>query len=357
LTGRPLRLGIVGCGWVVLDRHLPALTHVQEVEVVGLADLDPAALGRAGRLVPQARQLADVEALVGDPDVEAVAVTVPPAGHVEVALAALAAGKHVLVEKPVAPSLEDADRLVAAAEASPCKVVVGFNFRRHRFVQRARAMIAAGELGEVTCIRSAFTNDVPLDDTARWRGTRSLGGGGILDRAVHEIDLWRYLLADDVAEVSAYSVPGRTEDDVAIVTARMCRGALASIVVLDSAVVSHELTVYGSRATARLDLCRFEGFSVEATGTLPGSPSARLRRAAGMLSDARGAARAIRRGGDFMLTYEDEWRRFAEIIRHDLPADPGVADGRTALEVALAAITSVDTGSPVKLAALASSTP
>ena len=71
-----------------------------------------------------------------------------------------------------------------------------------------------------------------------------------------------------------------------------------------------------------------------------------------MLSDARGSAKAIRRGGDYLLTYEDEWRRFAEIVRHDLPAEPSVADGRAALEVALAAIASADTRAPVQLAAL-----
>jgi predicted dehydrogenase len=350
VTGRPLRLGIVGCGWVALERHLPSLAHVAEVEVVALADLDAAALGRAAKRAPGARQFPTADALAADAAVEAVAVTVPPARHVEVALTALSAGKHVLVEKPLAASIEDADALMAAAESSACKVVVGFNFRQHRFVKRVRAMIAGGELGDVTCIRSAFTNDVPLDEAARWRGTRSLGGGGILDRAVHEIDLWRHLLADDVAEVSAYSVPGRTEDDVAVVTARMRRGTLATIVVLDSAVVSHEVTVYGSRATANVDLCRFDGFSVEATGSLPGSPSSRLRRAAGILSDATGSARAIRRGGDFLLTYEDEWRRFAEIIRNDLPAEPSVAEGRAALEVALAAVASADSGAPVRLA-------
>ena len=72
----------------------------------------------------------------------------------------------------------------------------------------------------------------------------------------------------------------------------------------------------------------------------------------GMLSDARGSARAIRRGGDFILTYEDEWRRFAAIVRRDLPADPAAADGRAALEVALAAVESAQTRTPVRLAAL-----
>jgi predicted dehydrogenase len=322
---------------------------VPEVEVVALADLERATVAWAGVLAPAARQHTSAEALLADDRVEAVAVCVPPAGHVEVALAALAEGKHVLVEKPLASSLEEADRLVAAAEVAMQKVVVGFNFRRHRFVERARQAIVAGQLGEITCLRSAFTNDVPFDEAARWRGTRALGGGGILDRAVHEFDLWRYLLADEVAEVSAISVPGRTEDDIAVVTARMRGGALATIVVLDSAVVSHELTVYGSHAAARLDLCRFDGFAVETSEHLPGSPRARLRRARATLADPAGSARAIRRGGDHLVTYEDEWRAFAELVRRDLPARPSVHDGRAALEIALAAIAAADSGAPVTL--------
>jgi predicted dehydrogenase len=346
---RPLRLGIVGCGWVTLERHLPSLAHVPEVEVVALADLERPAVAWAGALAPSARRHTSAEALFADDRVEAVAVCVPPSGHVDVALGALAHGKHVLVEKPLAPSLEEADRLVTAAEAATQKVVVGFNLRRHRFVERARRAVAAGELGEIGCVRSAFTNDVPFDEASRWRGTRALGGGGILDRAVHEFDLWRYLLTDEVAEVSALSVPGRTEDDIAVVTARMRLGTLATIVVLDSAIVSHEVTVYGSRAAARLDLCRFDGFTLETSEHLPGSPRARLRRAQAALADPAGSVRAIRRGGDHFLTYEDEWRAFAEIVRRDLPARPSVRDGRAALEIALAAIAAADSGSPVTL--------
>ena len=346
----PLRLGIVGCGWVTLERHLPSLRHVDEVEVVALADTDPRALGRAAAFAPSARHHDSTASLAADPVVEAVAVCVPPAEHVDVALAAISHGKHVLVEKPLAASLGDADRLTAEAEGSPVKVVVGFNFRRHRFVTRTRELIAAGELGAVTCIRSAFTNDVPFDAAARWRGSRSLGGGGILDRAVHEIDLWRFLLDDEVARVSACAVPGRTEDDVAVVTAQMRGGALATIVVLDSAVVSHELTVYGSRAAARLATSAASTASRSRRAhTCPGPPRARLNRARTTLSDPKGGMRAIRRGGDHLLTYEDEWRSFAEIVRRDLPAQPSIADGRAALEVALAAIESADTGAPVEL--------
>jgi myo-inositol 2-dehydrogenase/D-chiro-inositol 1-dehydrogenase len=319
------------------------------VDVVALADPNEAALDRAGLLAAGAGRYCSIEELVGDAAIEAVAVCVPPSAHADVACAALAAGRHVLVEKPLAASLEDADRLIEAVTSSPTKAVVGFNFRRHRFVQRARAAIRSGELGRIDCIRSAFTNDVPIEDAAGWRGTRGLGGGGILDRAIHDIDLWRYLLDDDVAEVFAYSRPGRTEDEVAVVTARMRRGALASITVLDAAIVSHELMLYGTLGALRLDLCRFDGYTAESPDLLPGSPKARVLRFAGTFSDVGGHVHASRRGGDFMATYEDEWRRFAEIVRLDLPAEPSMTDGRAALAVALAAIESASSGAPVHI--------
>jgi len=346
---RPLGIGFVGCGWVTNERHLPALLRVREVDVVALADPNVAALDRAGRLAPNARRYSDVQELAADGRVEAVAVCVPPAAHVDVALSALAAGKHVLVEKPLAASRKDAERLVDAVAGSSAKAVVGFNFRHHRFVQRARAAIKSGALGRVDGIRCAFTNDVPIRDAARWRGTRALGSGGILDRATHDIDLWRYLLDDDVAEVFAYSRPGRTDDEVAVVSARMSAGAIASITIVDGSVVSHELMLYGTRAALRLDLCRFDGYAVESPDLLPGSPRARARHFAGTFSDVGGHVRAIRRGGDFMVTYEDEWRRFEEIVRLDLPAEPSVTDGRAALEVALAAIESASSGAPVHI--------
>ncbi len=204
----------------------------------------------------------------------------------------------------------------------------------------------------MTCIRSAFTNDVPLDDAAGWRGSRALGGGGILDRAVHEIDLWRYLLADEVAEVSAVSVPGRTDDDVAVVTARMRRGALATIVVLDAAVVSHELTIYGSHARRGSTCAGSTGSRSRRSALSPARPA----RASGVRGNCSPMHAGARRQSGAAATTCSRTRTSGGASRRSsagtCPPSRRVADGRTALEVALAAIESADTRAPVQLAAL-----
>ena len=153
-----MRLGIIGCGYVTLDRHLPALRHVPEIQVVAVADAVPERAAEAARRA--GARAVDVDVLLGDGGAEAVAVCTPPAAHAELAIAALDAGKHLFLEKPLAPSLEEADRIVRRAAGSPLRAVVGLNFRRHRHVERARQLVRTGRLGRVQAVRSAFTNPV-----------------------------------------------------------------------------------------------------------------------------------------------------------------------------------------------------
>src|SRR5687767_8529289 len=113
-----LRIGVVGCGEVTRHRHLPALRLVGGAEVVALADRDPAALAAAGAMAPGARLAADAEELAADPTLHAVLVATPPAQHEEVVVAMLAAGCHVLCEKPLALGVSSCDRIAAAASSA-----------------------------------------------------------------------------------------------------------------------------------------------------------------------------------------------------------------------------------------------
>jgi predicted dehydrogenase len=322
-----VRLGIIGCGFATLDRHLPALKHVPEVHIVALADVDRERAVEAARLA--GGRVLEVERLLDDGSVDAVAICTPPATHGDLAIAALDAGKHVFLEKPLAPSLEEADRIVERAAGSPLRVVVGFNFRRHRFVERARRLVASGALGEVQAVHTAFTNPI-RDGAPDWKADPELGGGVLLDRAIHHFDLWRFVLAAEVAQVFALG-----SERSAVVGARTTRGTPLSTLVLDDSGVSHELAIYGTDGIVHADLCRVDGFHVAPRTELPGSPRARLGR-------ARESLRAVRRGGDFRVTYEEQWRHFAEAVRRDLAPSPGLADGRAALEIALAAAASLD---------------
>ena len=346
---QPVRLGIVGCGFVTVDRHLPALEHVPEIEVVAVADRDPAAARAAGRVAPRARAT-DTESLLAAPDVDAVAVCTPPAEHAGIALAALEAGKHIFVEKPLAFSLEEADRLIERAGRSTLRAMVGFNFRRHRFVERARRIVSEGKLGHVHAVRTAFTNPI-LGPDLGWKARRELGGGALLDRAVHHFDLWRFLLDAEIAEIFALTESERADDQSTVVVGRTTAGTLVTALALDETVVSHDLVLYGTEGALFVDCCRVDGFHLAPPSELPGSALARLRRGREALARPGESLRAVRRGGDYRLSYEEQWRHFAEAIRRDFMPSPSLADGRAALEIALGALESAATGTPVSIGA------
>jgi predicted dehydrogenase len=339
---------MVGCGFVTMDRHLPAVRHVPDVAVVALVDTEPErAAELAARLAPKARA-ASLEEVLGDPTVEALAVCTPPASHLDVALAGLDAGKHLLVEKPISASLEDADRLIAAAAQSGARVMVGFNLRRHRLVERARRVLRAGRLGTVQALRTAFTSPI-LDGAVDWQGRRSLGGGALLDRAVHHFDLWRFLLGTEIVEVSALTQSRRGDDQSAVITARAADGLLVTTLVLDDSAVSQDLAIYGTDGAVFVDCCRVDGFHLAPRREPPGSLRSRLRRARESLEHPSETVQAIRRGGDFRVGFEEQWRHFAHAIREGIEPSPSLADGRAAMEIAVAAARSADSGLPVGL--------
>jgi myo-inositol 2-dehydrogenase / D-chiro-inositol 1-dehydrogenase len=345
MSSPALRLGIVGCGFATESRHLPALARLSEVEVVALADLEAAVLARVAEDWRIARRYSDPQALIGDPQVEAVAICTPAADHVPLALAALAAGRHVFVEKPLALSLAEADRLVAAASASASKVLVGFNLRWHRLVLRARELVASGAIGRVRAVRSVFADPLlARPGVPEWRRRRDEGGGSILDKAIHHFDLWRYLLADEVEWVTAASASGAGDDEIATMTAHTARGTLLTAWSADVTTIGNEMTLDGETGTLHLDLYRFDGLERRSPGALPGAPARRLRRLATSLAALAGNAGEVLRGGAFDTAYDRQWRHFAAVVRGDLAPGCGLDDGRAALAIALAALRAAETG-------------
>ncbi len=153
----------------------------------------------------------DWREVIARQDIDIVDICVPGHLHTEIALAALAAGKHVLVEKPLANSLPDAEAMAdAAAEASARGVVsmVGFNYRRMPALALARRLIADGRLGEIRQVRASYLQDwlTDAETPMTWRLRRETAGSGALgDLASHAIDQLQFLLGEPVTEVSARS--------------------------------------------------------------------------------------------------------------------------------------------------------
>jgi myo-inositol 2-dehydrogenase/D-chiro-inositol 1-dehydrogenase len=344
-----VKLGLIGCGNVAENRHLPALQSLQDAEVVAAADINPDRLKQVADRFHIERRYPDFRALLSDPAVRAVAVCVPAQFHVEVALAALDTGKHLFIEKPLALSLDECDRLIGRAAQSPSKVIVGFNLRWHRLVRQAREIIQRGTLGSLKSLRSVITSRF-RENEPEWVSRRELGGGVLIELAVHSFDLWRFLLQSEIEQVFAMSRSEQWDDETATVTARMANGVLASAVFSKGTGESNETEIYGQDGRLHIFCYRFDGLEFSPSWSFPGSVRTRLGRMAHTLKELPQAASAIRQGGNYVASYQAEWRHFIDSIQQDTPVESSLEDGRRALQVVLAAVESASLGQPVQVA-------
>jgi myo-inositol 2-dehydrogenase / D-chiro-inositol 1-dehydrogenase len=340
-----VRLGVIGCGWVTERCHLPSLRRMPNIEAVALADIDAERLRRLGERFRVERRYRDYRALLDDPDIAAVAVCVPPELHAEVALAGLDAGKHLFIEKPLALSLEDCDRLLRHAGGSTRKIMVGFNLRWHRLARQARDIIEQGSLGAPKLVQMRFTSGSRWQrDLPEWKRRRDRGGGVFFEMAVHHFDLLRFLLQSEVREILAMSRSDIEDDRTVAVAARTSDGTLVVAGFSDGTSESNEVEIYGPNGALHLSCYRFDGLEIVPASTYAGNPRNRLRRVARLFKELPQALRTRLYGGDFAASYRAEWRHFADCIQRDAPVECTLEDGRRASELARAAIESAATG-------------
>lgn len=327
---RLVGVGLAGAGFAARAHHLPALAALAgraEVRVVAIADPDPAALDAAGALAPGAERHRDAAALLGDPRIEVVAVATPPSEHVRLAGEALEAGRHVLAEKPLGLDPGAVTELQAAAERAGLVLGVGFAYRRHRLVRRARELLAAGAIGTLRTITATMTGATGAG------GWRAGAGGVLLDLGPHQVDLWRHLTGREIDELR---VTEAGDGASAAIAARLTGGATAAAALGAGTGANHELRLTGSAATLTLRLDRHDGLDLVPAGALPGDPARRVRRGLGLVREAPGLVRSHRTGGDLAAAFTDQWRDLLDAVRGGTPFAPGAADARAALEPLLA---------------------
>ncbi|MFI0862841.1 Gfo/Idh/MocA family protein [Streptomyces smyrnaeus] len=253
----PLGVGMVGYafmgqahsqGWRTVGRVFDLPLSPALAAVCGR---DPAAVRAAAGRLGWAAAETDWRALIARPDVQLVDICTPGDSHAEIAVAALEAGKHVLCEKPLANTVEEAEAMAAAARAARARgqvAMVGFNYRRTPALALARRMVADGRLGELRHIRVSYLQDWLVDPAfpLAWRLRKETAGSGALgDLGAHAVDLAQHLAGSHLAGVSAQTEtfvrerPLRQEepdgergqvtvDDAAVFTGRLDSGALAS---------------------------------------------------------------------------------------------------------------------------------
>lgn len=191
--GRPLRVAVIGLG-MMGRAHLRVWSDVVEgVELVGVADPDPRALHEAtdGRAL---RGYPDAEALLRAEQPDLVSIVVPTSLHLPITLAALDAGAHVLVEKPIAATRDEAEHMIEAARRAGRMLTVGHIERFNPAIRELRRRLAAGELGRIFQIHATRLGPFP----ARIRDV-----GVVVDLAPHDLDVMRYLLGSDPVRLYA----------------------------------------------------------------------------------------------------------------------------------------------------------
>ena len=264
-------------------RNVDSFFHVPVFEQRVLVGRDPERVADAAERYGWSEAATDWRVVIARDDIQIVDICAPGVMHAEIAIAALAAGKHVLVEKPLANTLAEAEAMAAAARDAQSRGIqsmIGFNYRRVPALALARELISEGRLGAVKQLRAAYLQDwlTNTETPMTWRLRKDTAGSGALgDIASHAIDQVLFLLADQVKDVSgrlhtftsrrpgAHGLEEVTVDDAAWATLTTASGAVASLEVSRMATGRKNgltIEVYGSRGALFFDLERLNELHV-----------------------------------------------------------------------------------------------
>jgi predicted dehydrogenase len=195
---RKLKIGVIGCGVGFL--HLQGFAENPRAQVVAIAGLDEERCRDLAKQFDVPRVYRDYQDLVADPDIEAVTVAVPNILHVPVALAALQAGKHVMVEKPLAPTAAEGQQIIDAARRAERVLGVVFNRRGRQDVQLVKKEVERGNLGAIYHARAFWMRRSGIPGLGTWFTSKQMAGGGpLIDLGIHVLDMALWVLGNPTA--------------------------------------------------------------------------------------------------------------------------------------------------------------
>ena len=283
MTKPKLRIGLIGSGFMGKAHAFGYATATRvfdlpyELELHTIAEINDEAANKAAAALGFWRATPDWRSLVADPAIDVVNITSPNALHKEMALAAIAAGKHVYCEKPLAPLATDAREMAGAAEAAGVKTQVGFNYLCNPMLGLAREMIATGELGDIRGYRGLHAEDYMADSAGPFTFRHDPAGGGALaDIGSHALATAEFLMgpaAGPITQVMGDCVTmiaerpdgkgGRRRvevDDVGRAFLRFASGATGSIEgnwIATGRKMQHDFEVYGTKGALAFSQERF----------------------------------------------------------------------------------------------------
>jgi UDP-N-acetyl-2-amino-2-deoxyglucuronate dehydrogenase len=333
-TYEPVGFAILGPG-IVADYHRRAIAANADLgaQLVAVGHYDPTRFSEISAKfgVP----CLSLEELLAHPAVDVICICTPSGQHAAQTIAAAQAGKHVLVEKPMALSLADADAMIAVCAQAGVKLGVVLQRRAEPLFQRIQHAIQAGDLGSLTLgiITIPYHRSQSYYAQANWRGTWTLDGGGVLmNQGIHLVDLLTWYMGDPV-QVQAYADTLQRDievEDTLVATLRFPNAALATITATTTAIPGfpHRVEIYGTGGSVQVEgesVARWELADPGKATVEP--PEIGIPASAGAGGDPRGIAPT----GHIAL-----FRDFIQAVRHDrLPQVDG-AEGRRSLATVLA---------------------
>jgi myo-inositol 2-dehydrogenase/D-chiro-inositol 1-dehydrogenase len=209
---------LAGYGRIVESVHATILKRHPRVRIVALAETDQARRDAGKARLGSVETVTDYRKLMVASDIDAVVICLPTGIHAEAARAALESEKHVYLEKPLAASFDDAERLRPDCWPTGRTLMMGFNYRFHPLFLAVKERLAGQALGRLVGARSVFST--AARQLPAWKQRRESGGGALLDLASHHIDLTRFLFEEEIVGVSAQIDSRRYEEDTAWLTLR-----------------------------------------------------------------------------------------------------------------------------------------
>ncbi len=350
---RPVRFGLVGCG-AIGPTHAAALAALPDAELVAVADPVPARATAVAERFGVGSVYPGLAELLADPAVDVVCLCTPSGLHADGAVAALAAGKHVVIEKPMDVTVAACDRVLAAQAAAGLLVSVVSQHRFDPATERVKRLLDAGTLGRLALVTAdvKWYRTQAYYDEGDWRGTWALdGGGALMNQGVHTVDLLLHL-AGPVRTVYAQvrtAAHDRIEvEDVAAATLTFASGAIGTLVATTAAFdgLPVRLDLFGTAGTAILEGDAVKLLKVRDAPHLDAAEPA----AAHALSVAAGGTASA---SATTPTWGDAHRQqLADVVRclrtGDGPRSDAAA-GRAAVRLVRAVYDSARTGQPVTL--------
>ena len=330
-----IRIAIQGSG-IIACYHARACQEVPDVEVVAAANWRSESLSRFAKEWDIPYTTTSFDELAADPDIDAVIVTLPNFLHKSETLRMLQAGKHVLVEKPMAMNAIEAEEMVNAAKAAHRVLMVGHMWRFDNEVKWLRDIVANGLLGDIVKIEGYHLNPAGVGPKGWFNSKEMAGGGVVIDMAIHSIDMTRFLLGEALpvkvyAQMGTYYSSYEVEDDVTMVV-NWDNGVYSTIVAgswqpfVEAAEGAQE--VWGTRGYGRVFPSKLYLPMADVPGTfIPTFPKRKEQ-------------------CDWPM-YRGQIEHFVTCIREGLEPKPGGADGLLMMKVVDGAYESARSGMPV----------